>query len=573
MDDRSRNQRITLAQNKQLEATRNVNTRQNTVVNLSQQFGTPENANALLTAKNNDLVGIQSKLAEARLLLEMTNLAAASTQFDPKTLTVEQLAESDEALRELQDERDRRHDELQLLLRTLGSEHKEAKALSFRLEQLDANLQKRADQLRASFAERVAAGMRGTPAQAESIQQLELRIKTLEEMEKKQSQEVRDLAGVASQIARLSLEIKEWQQQADEFAAVLAQLEVERALSGSMQVLTYGDMPVSPDEDKRIPAAVLGTVAGGFLPLALFLLIGLAGQKIRYSDETAPETAGVTLLGILPNLPDLLTDPQQAAIAAHCVHQVRTMLQLTGQGDQRRVYAITSAAPGDGKTSLTLALGLSFAASGCRTLLIDCDLVGGGLTQRLNVATPEGILEALNTRSLLDYVQNLDITDLALLPIGAAHAHHASSFSPQALRRIINEARKHYDIVLIDTGPVLGSIEASPVAAASDGVILAVARGQQRPLVEKALSQLAAIHATVAGIVFNRATGNDVEHSMSRRSIRQAVKGSDGAFVSPTAASGAPGGQAPTARQQDDYGPVAHAVAKSFNPGNGKSQG
>ncbi len=49
---------------------------------------------------------------------------------------------------------------------------------------------------------------------------------------------------------------------------------------------------------------------------------------------------------------------------------------------------------------------------------------------------------------------------------------HASTLSPAALRRLIEEARKHFDTILIDTGPVLGSIEASLVAAAVDAVVL-----------------------------------------------------------------------------------------------------
>ena len=109
----------------------------------------------------------------------------------------------------------------------------------------------------------------------------------------------------------------------------------------------------------------------------------------------------MTLLGILPDLPDRLSDPEQAAIAAHCVHQIRTMLQINGGTEERRVFAVTSASPGDGKTSLTLALGLSYAACGTRTLLIDCDLVGAGLTARMNVSAAEGVLEAIANRSLL----------------------------------------------------------------------------------------------------------------------------------------------------------------------------
>ena len=123
--------------------------------------------------------------------------------------------------------------------------------------------------------------------------------------------------------------------------------------------------------------------------------------------------SGMTLLGILPNLPDRLTDPAQAATAAHCVHQIRTMLQINA-GEDSNVFAVTSASPGDGKTSLTLALGLSFAASGSRTLLIDCDLVGAGLTSRLDMGGPNGVLEAMANRDLLQFCRPTDIADLSM---------------------------------------------------------------------------------------------------------------------------------------------------------------
>jgi capsular exopolysaccharide synthesis family protein len=286
-------------------------------------------------------------------------------------------------------------------------------------------------------------------------------------------------------------------------------------------------------------------------------MIGLLDTRYRYSDEaTSTEMQGVTLLGILPNLPDRLSDPEQAAIAAHCVHQIRTMLQINGggamDGGERRVFAVTSASPGDGKTSLTLALGLSYAACGTRTLLIDCDLVGAGLSTRMNVHASEGVLEAIANRSLLEYVRTTDIADVAILPVGSAHGYHASTLSPGALRRLIDEAKRHFDTILVDTGPVLGSIEASLVCAAADGVVLAVSRGQSRPLVEKSLNHLHGIGARLAGVVFNRAQSNDFERSisgMSMRSVAAAANGRNGANGRPASAAG------------DAVGPVARAVA------------
>ena len=102
-------------------------------------------------------------------------------------------------------------------------------------------------------------------------------------------------------------------------------------------------------------------------------------------------TDHLPLLGILPRLPDQLSDPEQAAVAAHCIHQIRIMLQVVRIRIAGEVFMVTSAATGDGKTSLTMALGLSFAASGSKTLVIDCDMVGQGLTHRLKANNVPGL--------------------------------------------------------------------------------------------------------------------------------------------------------------------------------------
>jgi capsular exopolysaccharide synthesis family protein len=256
----------------------------------------------------------------------------------------------------------------------------------------------------------------------------------------------------------------------------------------------------------------------------MMMLYGLRENRFRFSDDaSSADLAGVTLLGILPNLPDRLSDPQQAGIAAHCVHQIRTMLQISRSNDEPQVIAITSASAGDGKTSLTLALGLSYAACGARTLLIDCDLLAAGLTHRLNVNSTDGVLEAVANRALLEFVRTTDIADVAILPVGTTHAHHASTLSPVALRRLLSEARKHFDIVIVDTGPILGSIEASLVCAAADRTILTVARNQQRPLVEKSIEHLQSIGSNLAGVVFNRAHAADFARSTSGVGLRSRI--------------------------------------------------
>ena len=328
-----------------------------------------------------------------------------------------------------------------------------------------------------------------------------------------------------AQIVSLREDIDRKKNDIAERSRLLESLEFQKSMGGTLTVVDEGSVPI-PAGDRRPVFAALGFLGGAALPVGFLLLIGLANPRYRFSDETGADMNGMNLLGILPDLPDRLSDPEQASIAAHCVHQIRTMLQISGAPDERRVFAITSAAPGDGKTSLTLALGLSYAACGARTLLIDCDLVGAGLTSRMNVSSPAGVLEAIANRSLFEYVRSTDVADVTILPVGSAQTLHASTLSPAALRRLIDEARKQYDTILIDTGPILGSIEASLVCAAADAVVLTVARGQQRPLVERAIARLVGIGAKLSGVVFNRAQSGDFDRSISgASSLRSAASG------------------------------------------------
>jgi Mrp family chromosome partitioning ATPase/uncharacterized protein involved in exopolysaccharide biosynthesis len=314
--------------------------------------------------------------------------------------------------------------------------------------------------------------------------------------------------------------------------------------NNQMKVISLPILSGDPSTDRRKAFGILGFLLGAALPMGVVLLVGLIDNRFRYSDEANTDMGGATLLGILPNLPDLLTDPTQAATAAHCVHQIRTILQITGQSTERRVFTLTSASPGDGKTSLTLALGLSFSASGSRTLLVDGDLIGGGLTARLNVTAEHGVLEAMASRDIMPFIRTTDVADLSFLPVGKAMGGYTGTISPAAVRRLVDEARKHFDVILIDTGPILGSIEASPVSVASDAVVLCVSRGQQRQLVDRALAHLHAIGATLAGVVFNRAQAHDFERSTNRLGLGSVPAGTDG-------------------RRSEAIGPVARAVASS----------
>jgi capsular exopolysaccharide synthesis family protein len=517
-----------------------------------------------------DQAEIQYEIASQQLKAGQPAPGATSR---PAELSVDQMAQVDSRMQQLLVQRDEAERRLSSLIQGgLGANHPDVKKADALVQSIDKDVQQRKAVFQKIY-KGVVPGMNGQPAVTpQLVENLKIQLDILKDHVAKKEAETKDLGRQRSIIASTRLDIESLKKEIKGYEDAIDRLTAQQSFSNKIRVVSYGDTPFVPAFDRRMQFAALGLFGGAAAPVAILLLIGLLDQRYRYSDDAGSDMSGITLLGILPNLPDLLTDPDQAAIAAHCVHQIRTMLQINGT-EERRVFSVTSASPGDGKTSLTLALGLSFAASGSRTLLIDCDLIGGGLTARLNMVTPEGVLEAINNHALLEYVRTTDIADLSMLPVGDAHAHHASSLSPAALRRLVTEARKHFDTVLIDTGPVLGSIEASSVCAASDGVILVVARGQQRPLVEKALGHLRAIGARLAGVVFNRAQSRDFDRSVNRLSIARSVQRTSGhgAGTGLVRTNGAK-----SARTKGDgahFGPVAKAVASTFKAPRGSDYG
>ena len=395
-----------------------------------------------------------------------------------------------------------------------------------------------------------------------SVAQLKAKHEAILAAVKAAQTKIMGLNGDRTRIAELQAEIDRLQAELDEVEDRLTIIDTESKvknipeISGRIRIVSYGDQAHSPAIDNRKKFAAAGIVLGGGLPLGIILLIGLFDRRYRYSDETRSGPSRVALLGILPSLPPNLSDPEQAGIAAHCVHQIRTLLQIGGAVHDRRVFAVTSPTAGDGKTSLSLSLGLSFAGSGARTLLIDFDMIGAGLTSALRVQSDQGVLDAIDTGALNGHIVPTAFTNLSILPVGARDAGQVSRLSLGAVRRIIEQAREEYDVVLVDTGPILGSIEASLVAAHADGVVLALGRGQHRHMAERAIEHIHSVGARLLGVVFNRADPGDFRRAVSSASVRSVPVDASSAIVR-----AAGDGDA-----MNRLGPMARTVAACRNP-------
>ncbi len=320
-----------------------------------------------------------------------------------------------------------------------------------------------------------------------------------------------------------------------------------------MQIVSEGFTPAGPSVDRRKQFGAAGFVLGGGMPVAIMLLLGLMDRRFRYSDDASDTGINAPLLGILPILPPDVHDEERRAMAAHCVHNIRVLLQLSGEVGGAKVFAVTSPTAGDGKTSLVLSLGLSFAASGSRTCLVDFDTVGTGLSASLDVRGGLGVLDAIRNNDAGPCIRQSGVDpNLFIIPSSRGDDVHVSRVSTSSVRRLLEQLRNQFDAVIIDTGPILGSIEASLAAAQADGVILVIGRGQHHTYVKRAVDRITAVGGRLAGMVFNRASAADFRRSVSAASMRSVPRG-------------LPAGPSSPASQRSNVGPMASSV-RGFDP-------
>src|ERR1035441_6615746 len=196
---------------------------------------------------------------------------------------------------------------------------------------------------------------------------------------------------------------------------------------------------------------------------------------------------------------------------------VRTLRNsiLLGTFDRRlKSLMITSAAPSEGKTTTAVHLAIAHAQQKHKTLLIDCDMRRPGIHTRLGINPESGLATVLQNglKWREKPVKLVELPDLDVLPTGFS-SRRAADLIGASLPRILEEASADYDLIVIDTPPMLGFPEPLQMAAAVDGVVLVALAGQtSRNAVGSALNSLQRVRANVVGLVLNEVT-KDVSDS------------------------------------------------------------
>lgn len=389
-------------------------------------------------------------------------------------------------------------------------------------------------------------------AVASHVSTLDARIASLRDLRAQRGASLQVLPAMAEEEARLTSRVQTLTSTSDQVRQEYQKARMaEEVEAGDIDIVNLADTPYSP----VLASAPLKLSLG----LLLGFLLGMGGAFILEAMNTSvrrPEDLELALnvpgLAVIPRLTpsaqparrlggllgsgrkpepgserSLGAVSQPFSVGLEAFRMLRTSLIWCEQGDQMRTLVVTSAAPGEGKTLTAANLAVTFAYDGLRVLLIDCDVRRPKLHGLFQVSRAPGLMELLTPataatngveslsfdpgqgrtesgRAVTDVIRSTKIRGLSLLPCGALPTNASNLLSGVRMRVLLQELSKSFDLVILDTPPVLATADAGILASLADGVLLVVRAGQtDRVAAKRAHQQLVNVKARVVGTVLN----------------------------------------------------------------------
>jgi capsular exopolysaccharide synthesis family protein len=294
----------------------------------------------------------------------------------------------------------------------------------------------------------------------------------------------------------------------------LTQMQVNSSSeTNSLTLVTPALAPRSPSSPKPVEDGLLGLIAGLILGLAAAFLRESLDDAVA-SKEAAEEFGGASVLAAVPMVnswkkrdrPLVVSLARPMSPAAEAYRSLRTSLQFARQESDLRTILVTSPAAAEGKTSTISNLGAMFAQAGHRVVLVSCDLRKPRLGQFFGLDERQGLTTAiLGEQPVEELVQPVPGDDnLWLLGSGQMPPNPAELLNGKRIQEVFAKLRQLFDLVLIDSPPVLPVTDSVILAKDADATLLVVAAGQtSQGDLQRSAEKLAQVNARVVGLVLN----------------------------------------------------------------------
>jgi succinoglycan biosynthesis transport protein ExoP len=290
---------------------------------------------------------------------------------------------------------------------------------------------------------------------------------------------------------------------------------------------------------------LLGGVLGGILGLGLAFLAEALDRRVR-SEEEIEEALGLPLLGRVRKPPRHLSDLNTLVMRddfegdhAEAFRKLRTTIDFANLERGARTIMVTSARPREGKSTTIANLAVAIARSGRRVALVDLDLRRPSLHTFFRERAPHGIADVLaNRESIVDTLHPVALESrgsvgsappvnggspasdpsngqadvggsLHLLPFGRTRLATPELFESDQLHPLLETLAERFDVVLVDTPPILVGSEVLAMSPNVDAILLVVHAGIERPVLKELARQLRSCQAAALGFVLTGVSPHD----------------------------------------------------------------
>jgi len=264
------------------------------------------------------------------------------------------------------------------------------------------------------------------------------------------------------------------------------------------------EYPVVPSKRRNL---ALGVILGGLLGIGLAVLRDRLDNTVK-SQETVEDITGTGAVGYIPFDKGIVASPAISfdfdnSSTAEAFRKLRTNLQFLTVDRPPRVIVITSASPGEGKSTTSINIALALAEADNNVVLVDGDLRRPRLAKYLDVLGSVGVSTVLSGAAPLDEVlQQTKFPRLTVLAAGPTPPNPSELLGSLTAEKMLGELRAQFDYVIIDSAPVLAVTDGAILAAKADGALVVVRAGKtKRDQLAHAIGMLNDVGATLLGAV------------------------------------------------------------------------
>ncbi len=284
------------------------------------------------------------------------------------------------------------------------------------------------------------------------------------------------------------------------------------------QVIVQATAPIKASFPNKTLFLALGAMLGLVSGVAAVLIAEALDAGVR-TVEDVENQLGATFIESLPNLtpkqlrnanggmmkPWDYVNAKPMSAYAEALRNTRNALILANVDKPPKVIVVTSALPGEGKTSTAAALSRVMGMSGEKVVLVDCDLRLGALAALLPTRPKVGLIEMLIGEATLDSVIQHDVTPgMDIIPLAKSTFTPRDLFGSNAMQRLLEELSSRYDHVVLDAPPVLAVADARTLAVLADTTLVTIRwRRTPRQATRAALARLKQDGAHVSGVLLS----------------------------------------------------------------------